>query len=242
MFDTTTIQEFNDLEFRIYDYIMKNSEKVLYMRIRDLAKEVHVSTTTILRFCKKVGCDGFCEFKVKYKLELVQQNRVLYDDFEEVVSGLKRLQQKEIDTKMDEVAMLALQSKLIIFVGIGNSGTMAHYGARYFANAHAFSLYIEDPYFPVLKYTKEWKDCLVIALSVSGETQDLIKQMHGFKSSGIRLVSITCSANCTLAKLSDVNIPYYASKARDEFVDHTSQIPVLYIIESIAKRIHRLKE
>ncbi|MDE6476306.1 MAG: transcriptional regulator, partial [Erysipelotrichaceae bacterium] len=51
MFDTTTIQEFNDLEFRIYDYIMKNSEKVVYMRIRDLAMDVHVSTTAILRVC-----------------------------------------------------------------------------------------------------------------------------------------------------------------------------------------------
>lgn len=241
MFDATVIQEFNDLEFMIYNYIMKNSEKVLYMRIRELAEEVHVSTTTILRFCKKVQCDGFSEFKVKWKLELQKQSSLVHDDLEEVMNSLKRLQQDDYDYKIEEVARLAQQSKTIIFVGVGNSGAIAHYGSRYFANAHAFSLFIEDPFFPVLQHTNALEDCLVIALSVSGETEELIEQIHGFKSAGIKVVSITCSANCTLSKLSDVNIAYYASREREKLVDFTTQIPVLYIIESIAKRIHNLK-
>ncbi len=40
------------------------------MKIRELAEEVHVSTTTILRFCKKVGCEGYSEFRLKLKQEV----------------------------------------------------------------------------------------------------------------------------------------------------------------------------
>ncbi|MIV05195.1 MurR/RpiR family transcriptional regulator, partial [Salmonella enterica] len=44
--------ELNDTELDIYNYIVANLDKVVYMRIRDLATEAHVSTTTILRFCR----------------------------------------------------------------------------------------------------------------------------------------------------------------------------------------------
>ena len=70
MFNYEIIQSLNDLELSLYRYIMKNSEKVIYMRIRELADEAHVSTTTILRFCKKVNCQGYSEFKVKLKINI----------------------------------------------------------------------------------------------------------------------------------------------------------------------------
>ena len=62
MFRYEVIQSLNNLELSLYEYIMKNSKKVIYMRIRELAEEAHVSTTTILRFCKKLNCEGFSEF------------------------------------------------------------------------------------------------------------------------------------------------------------------------------------
>ena len=55
MFRYEVIQSLNNLELSLYEYIMKNSKKVIYMRIRELAEEAHVSTTTILRFCKNVN-------------------------------------------------------------------------------------------------------------------------------------------------------------------------------------------
>ena len=68
MFSYEVIQSLNNLELSLYEYIMKNNKKVIYMRIRELADEAHVSTTTILRFCKKLNCEGFSEFKVKFKM------------------------------------------------------------------------------------------------------------------------------------------------------------------------------
>lgn len=53
MFTHEMIASFNELETSLYNYISQNSEKVVYMRIRELANETHVSTASILRFCKK---------------------------------------------------------------------------------------------------------------------------------------------------------------------------------------------
>ena len=64
----------NELELSLYSYIMMNRKKVMYMRIRELADEAHVSTTTILRFCKKLKCEGFSEFKVRFKMYIEEEN------------------------------------------------------------------------------------------------------------------------------------------------------------------------
>lgn len=53
MFTVEEIQSLNELELAVYEYVMQHKNAVSYMRIRELASEIHVSTTTVLRFCKK---------------------------------------------------------------------------------------------------------------------------------------------------------------------------------------------
>ena len=68
MFTYEKIKSLNDLEVSIYNYIISNSEKASRMTIRELAAQLHVSSTTILRFCSKMGCEGYSEFKYKLKV------------------------------------------------------------------------------------------------------------------------------------------------------------------------------
>ena len=75
MFSSEVISSFNELESALYRYIMENSEKVVYMRIRDLADAAHISTSSVLRFCRKVNCEGFSEFKLRrQRNSLLMQN------------------------------------------------------------------------------------------------------------------------------------------------------------------------
>ena len=51
MFTHEMVKSFNQLEMDVYNYIVQNEDKVIYMKVRELADAVHVSTTTVLRFC-----------------------------------------------------------------------------------------------------------------------------------------------------------------------------------------------
>ena len=72
MFSEEMICSLNDLELEVYKYVVRNADKVCYMRIREFADAAHVSTSTILRFCKKAGCDGYAEFKIRLRQHLEQ--------------------------------------------------------------------------------------------------------------------------------------------------------------------------
>lgn len=106
MFSYDVIQKLNNLELSLYDYVMKNSKKVVYMRIRELACEAHVSTTTVLRFCEKLGCEGFSEFKVKFKIYLKENEiKKVSDDTSEIVNFFKSIENNDMNKRIDKPVM-----------------------------------------------------------------------------------------------------------------------------------------
>lgn len=58
------------------------------------------------------------------------------------------------------------------------------------------------------------------------------------------MITITNNEQSTAAQLADLNISYYISQRRGELmVDYTSQVPAVYLVECLAKRVrNRLTE
>ncbi|MBE6053871.1 MAG: MurR/RpiR family transcriptional regulator [Clostridium sartagoforme] len=238
MFSYNRIQNLNELELSLYNYIMKNSDKVIYMRIRELANEAHVSTTTILRFCKKLDCEGFSEFKLKFKMYLEEAGgKNLADNTSMIIDFLKKAQGVEYREKIDLVCKQLEDASTIVFVGIGFSGILSKYAARYLSAVGKNGVYIDDPFYPLnFKYSENY---VTIAFSVSGETPTVIDHINRLKRKGSKIISITNNEDSTLAKISDINIGYYVQQDKTEDNDITTQVPALYIIETIGRKLYK---
>lgn len=240
MFSYEILQSYNDLEMLVYNYVIEHKEEVKYMTIRELAEAVHVSTSTILRFCKKTGCEGYSEFKVQFKLFLKEEKEskrkfTLDNGKDEIMNFLHVVTSTEYEESIIEVTQMIQEAGQLIFVGIGTSGILGKYGARYFSNIGKFSQHIEDPYYPI---GKDMESTVVIALSESGETQQTLKLTERFKRHNCKILSITNGSSSTLAGMSDYNLSYYVTKrlVQDEY-NITTQIPVLYLLETIGRRL-----
>ena len=208
MFSEEMICSLNDLELEVYKYVVRNADKVCYMRIREFADAAHVSTSTILRFCKKAGCDGYAEFKIRLRQHLEQAKQPpVKDDVSEVIDFLKKTCSAEFEQKLDMLTRVIFQARHIFFVGSGMSGIVAKYGARYFSSMGKFCLYIDEPHYPTESRFVE--NSLVIVFSVSGESRDTIGHVMRFKEQNCQILSVTNTENCTIAKLSDYNLAYY---------------------------------
>ncbi|ASN03609.1 MurR/RpiR family transcriptional regulator [Virgibacillus necropolis] len=241
MFTHEIIASLNELETSLYNYISQNSDKVAYMRIRELADETHVSTATILRFCRKINCEGFSEFKVKLKMHLEENKKtVLKSSQHSVTEFFERTLKGDIEENIRKAASVVNKADSVIFIGIGSSGILAEYGARYFSSLGKFSMYIKDPLFPIhssLRYNSA-----TIALSVLGENNFTVTHLNQLKQEGSKIISITNNKHSTIAKISDINIPYYVTEEWFENANITTQVPVLYILESMAREIYKLNK
>lgn len=241
MFSNELIASFNELEMSLYNYIVQNSEKVAYMRIRELADETHVSTATILRFCRKLHCEGFSEFKVKLKIHLKENKKTTIKSSQHsIVEFFERTLKGDLEEKIRQAASLVNLADNVIFIGIGSSGILAEYGARYFSSLGKFSMYIKDPHFPI--HSKLMFNSVTIVLSVSGENNFTVTHLHQLKQKGSKIISITNTRLSTIAKSSDINIPYYVTEEFIEEANITTQVPVIYILESMGREIYKLNQ
>lgn len=237
MFTTEIIKSFNELEMIVYNYVMKHRSEVVYMTVRELAREAHVSSSTVVRFCKKCDCDGYAEFKVKLKMYLQDREKAeIRDSRAEIYHFFKSADTEENEEKLQAAMEIIRGAKQVIFVGIGTSGILGSYGARMFANVNKFSLSLSDPFYPITDGMAE--DTAVIVLSVSGETTNTITTVNQFREKKCKIISITNDNLSTIAKLSDVNLNYFVTEKRIErSVNLTTQVPVIYLLDEMTRRL-----
>ncbi|EFI84125.1 Uncharacterized HTH-type transcriptional regulator ybbH [Listeria grayi] len=238
--------ELSNIDVEIYKYVTSHLEKVVLMRIRDLAKATHCSTASILRFCKKFDCAGFSEFKIKLRIYLEEMEEIPKThtvDESAFMNFIQRSSESFYQERIDAAADLLADKDLVVFIGSGSSNIIAEYGALYFSSIFSMAFSIEDPEnHPVSFFNKGLaeKTC-VIALSVGGKTKSITNYLNHFIESNSSIISITNSANSTIARLSDINIPYYISTESIGDSDITSQVPALYTVEYLAKEVRKKK-
>lgn len=176
MFSYEVLQSFNNLEMLVYNYVMEHRHEVQYMTIRELAEAVHVSTSTVVRFCKKAGCDGYSEFRVQFKMFLKEEKEHkskarMDESVDELTNFFRTVTSTRYEEQMNEYAMHIKAAKQLIFVGIGTSGILGKYGARYFSNLGKFALSVADPFYPITVTPNV--TMTAVLLSVSGEISQL---------------------------------------------------------------------
>lgn len=242
MFSYEQIQSLNELEMEVYNYVITHLEQVSKMKIRELAESTHVSTSTVLRFCSKLGCEGYTEFKLRVKMIRSQkQEPHVFETPQLMMEFFRKAQTEEFDALLDQAAGIIMAAEKVVFYGIGSSGTLGKYGARFFSNIGKYTQYLEDPFYP---YPKDYYDkAVLIALSVEGEQRTVISQINGYKSQRSKVISITNTDTSTIAKMADLNISYYMPlNIIGKHYNITSQVPVVYILETIGRKLQLLLE
>lgn len=237
LFTYEQIADLNETELIIYHYVIKNMEKITKMSIRELSQDSYVSTATILRFCRKMGCEGYSEFKLKLKL-FNEKTEIpgIDNEMDMIIQFLELSKSKEFKEKIIQAVSCIKNANNISFLGIGTSGVLGKYGARFFSNIGYYSQYIDDPYYPAPINKIEHN--VLIALSVSGETKEVIDQLKMYQSKHSTIITITNRPNSTIDKIADISIYYYV---QDVVLPHTynisTQVPVVYILERIARQL-----
>lgn len=238
---TCDIHQFTPTELLIYDYIIEHFNAIGSTSIRELSHKINVSSTSILRCIKKMGYESFLELKFEAKKENVKkENNKIFDTTEVARDFFSRPLFDEYGPLFERAIGLINKSDIILFLGVGTSGILAEYGARQFSNFGKRTFYNKDPFFPFQTILNTYKTTVVIALSVSGETSEVIRQVINLKKRDCKIISITDNSYSSIAKLSHINFSYHIAQEQiDDHLNITTQVPVIFIIESLAKKLYR---
>ncbi|MBE0482069.1 MAG: SIS domain-containing protein [Bacterioplanes sp.] len=244
---TTAIPDLRKSERKVAEYVLAAPEHVMHMRIVDLAQEAQVSEPTIVRFCRAIGCNGFQEFKVRIAQEMAIANNIgqfaivaddSIDDICQKIADttIQRLHQVKAHLLSDQVAaaVKALsQARRVEFYGFGASGAVAIDAQHKFFRLQVATAAYSDPHMQAMSAVTLGQDDVVVAISQSGRTKDLLHSVQLAQQHGAQVISLA-PANTYLSQQANLPIHINISEDTSQFTPMTSRIAHLMVIDMLA--------
>ncbi|MFC4651934.1 MurR/RpiR family transcriptional regulator [Lactococcus nasutitermitis] len=236
-FGNIDFQKLTFTEKVIYNYLKNNVDKIPYLHVRDIALEAHAGSSSVMRLIHKMGFDSYIDFKeyIKGQKEAPVVEDSIFKAF------LPEDYPKNIEEILEELADKIINSDNLIFTGIGASGLICDYAARRFAGIGINSFSFSDVTYPISTKLKNTAYNLVIALSISGETNEIIEVLTSLQENkDITIAAITPNVNSTIAQLSDIAISYRVDERRVNIhYDLSSQLPAVFLLESLSELVYQ---
>ncbi|MBG9586324.1 MurR/RpiR family transcriptional regulator [Cytobacillus firmus] len=212
-----TMEKFTSSESELAKYIIDNPDEVSQLSINQIAKKIHISPATITRFCQKISFSGFNEFKHELKRYIDLRNKpAMSSDIKEIdyFSNLYQNHLEIIETTFRKMTYLDIQQAVSLLTearkvhvyGIGNSGIAAQEFKWKFFRIGIQVESITDPHQAVMDAALSSGGSLVIGISVSGKTKEVIDAVKIAKRQGATVLAITSDKTSDLSQLADLSL------------------------------------
>lgn len=203
---------FSPTQARLGNFVHAHPDKVLYMTITELARESGTSEASVTRLCRALGCKGYNEFKMALALDIRRDSAASSitgkDDIDALVNQSVRALQdtaKLLDREQLDAGARALhEARSIVIYGVAASaivGDYLHYKLlRLGKSVQLFS----DMHRAAMSTVGLSSDDLVVAISSSGSTRELLHVTKLAHQKGARVMSLSNTPRSPLASMSDI--------------------------------------
>ncbi|MFS0989451.1 phosphosugar isomerase transcriptional regulator [Enterococcus sp. 6D12_DIV0197] len=235
-------------EQAIADYILENPSKVSHSSISDLSNELGIADSTFFQFTKKLGYNGFKDFKMamlmqendfsaisiheniqKSDNELTMAQKV-FDSNMTTLTDTKNLL-KEEDLKL--AAAMINQSKRLFFFGVGGSEIVATDAYHKFLRSPITVFHSSDYHIQLMEASLLTPDDCGTFISHTGKSRETIELAQVAKNNGAKIIVITSHAASPLAKLGDVVFISISEETEFRSEALASRIAQLSIMDSL---------
>ncbi|WP_175831568.1 MurR/RpiR family transcriptional regulator [Burkholderia cenocepacia] len=239
--------ELRPSERKLADYILAAPREVLDLAMTELSMRAGVSQPTIARFCQALGCSGFREFKIRLAQSVAPGVSSVYRDvepnepapgiigkvFDRTIGALIEVRNSlSAGSVADAIALLSNASR-IEFYGAGGSGIAAQDIQHKFFRLGVPSVAYSDPHTFSMSSALLGPHDVVVAISNTGRTRDIVDAARSALACGAKVVAITQS-HSLLAKLATVSLASNVAEETDVFSPMTSRMSHLAIGDILA--------
>ena len=207
-------------EKKIGNYVLRHPDEVVKLSITELAEACDVSDATIFRFCRKVGTEGYQDFKIALAKDSVSPDSLVYADVkpgdslltmaEKIVdANVKALRDtlKVLEVEALERALSAiLAANRVEIYAVGGSGVAARELQfklmQLGINANAFL----DSQMQFISASLLADGDVGIAVSHSGAKRHTAEALKLAKASGATTICITSHPASPVAKVADIKL------------------------------------
>ena len=246
---------FSDSEQEIVRFLLMNPTENL--TVRELAERTYTSCATIVRMCRKLGYDGYRQFKVefikemesrKYLIETVDYNQPFHgeESVQDIIRNMGMLYKESTDLflqsldgkNVEQISKTILEARRIYIYAVGDSMITA----RAFANK-----LLKLDIYPILacefgegtasSYNVTKNDCAIF-LSYSLRHADFKRCFKILRDKQVPVITITANEKHVITKLSAYKLLIPGKEEEFKIATFYSQFAFSFLCDIIYSTIY----
>ncbi|GEN86979.1 MurR/RpiR family transcriptional regulator [Oceanobacillus sojae] len=245
-------ENFTKIEMKIANYTLNNLGKISRMTIKEYAIAAQVSEASVVRFCKQLGIKGFRDFKLELNQELtLKENKIGFNivqkehadklSMRDIFFNTLELDRQAVeqllntlDLKNIESTVSAIQkSHTVVTYGAGASAMVAEDLTHKFTKLGIKVFFNRDFHYMLSLVLNMQPGDVFIAISTTGETQEILELVELAKEKGAIIVAVTTLQKSTLAR--KALIPLYTPMLEEYFrvANMATRISQLVVVDTL---------
>ena len=234
----------------VAEYLTHHADEAQYLSISSLAKECNVAEATVFRFCRALGFEGYHEMRIALAQAnatgaLLNQQELRPDAstaslcehahalFLTAINGT----QNALSTEAVEKAVALMREANQVFCfGQGGSMLLANDICARFASLTTKFRTAGDSHFQLLTASLMGPEDVVLFVSYSGATRDMMETLRTAKSAGAKVILLTHYEDSPGAARADVVLLCGAQESPLDSGSIPIKVAVLYVAEVLLLR------
>lgn len=209
-------------EKKVADFILENPQKAVECNVSELAKYSKVSDATVVRMCHHIGYTGYYQFRITLAKDLGKQQyrsvglidskdtvEAMFGEFAKAMLVIGRRIDLEVMRGCVELLKTCKQAHIM---AVGNTSPLALYMGFRLGRLGIKSTYNIAPEYFLNHVNLADEGDILIAITQSGVSKQVIQGMELGKEKGLKMIAITASSHSPVSDLAD----YVLLSAGDE--------------------------
>lgn len=237
----------NEAEKKVAKCILENPVEIIHYSITELAESSDVSEATVSRLCKKLRYKGYQQLKIHLAgavLEPMQnihqeikENDDMYIIMQKVlnsnIASLQKTAEINDSRELDKATDLIIKAGLIMFFGMGGSGSLAHDAYHKFVRTGISCTAHTDSHWQAMYASMAKPDDVIIAFSNSGSNKDMMESIEIAKKNKVKTILITGNGKSPIAKISDIVLVSYGEESMFRSEAMESRMTALMLVDCL---------
>ena len=213
------MEQLKPAERRVAQYILNNREEVIHLSITKLASEAKVSEATVVKFCQHIGYSGYQELKImlaqadkKGKTEHIYGEIEAEDNITEIINKIFQIYDQSLENtkklllqdNLDQAIEAIIEAERIYFFFFFSSGIVAEDSELKFKRINYTAEALKDNHRQKTIASLLSEKDLVVAISDSGRTKELMESLEVANNAGAKIVGITSNMGSPVTDISDI--------------------------------------
>ena len=234
----------------VAEYLVQHAAEAQYLSISSLARECNVAEATVFRFCRSLGFEGYHEMRIalaqanatgamvnQRELDPEASTATLCEHasglFMTAINGTQNALSPEA---VDRAAKMLHEAHQVFCLGQGGSMLLANNLCARFAGISNKFRTAGDNHLQIMAAGLMTEADVVLFISYSGATRDMLETLRAAKTSGAKIILITHYEDSPGAKLADVVLLCGAQESPLDSGSIPIKVAVLYVGEVLLLR------